>query len=140
MESKSVVSRAHRTLRRLKQYRDYVDKEKEDFPDYVHRISFEPDEMLVGIYENSPGQPEESIVVTNIGLYTFTNSQWVKIKYQQIERIDLPIGDKRQAEDLLIYWNETKTQLAVRGGEDGFRDVFEFLRFLERVSPHVSMQ
>lgn len=139
MRKESIVSRAHRTLRRLNLYRDYVGKKDKDLPNYLPVVPLQPDEALIGVYENYPGQAKESILITDLGLYILTDSDWLRIQYEQIKRIEVLGADKHQAEELYVFWDESKTKLAIRGRRDRFSDLFEFLHFLVRVSPNISL-
>lgn len=134
-----VIPHAHRTLGRLKSYKDCVGKNIDDFPQYAKLVQVGPDETIIGVYENSTGEPKESIIITDTGLYVSGAQEWVYIRYEQVTRVEFPVELKNQAEELFVYCGGVRTKLVIRGGAGKFRDIYEFLHFLERVLPNADL-
>lgn len=129
----SIQSRAYRTLRKMASYRSL----QNDTPDYFEKDLLRVKEKLVGAYENVPGERQESIVLTTLGFHVFLNSQWQSIDYGQIVDVEPLFNiskDKRSVYNLIVHTPERDITIPVRGGQGGFRDAWEFLRFLNRVS------
>jgi hypothetical protein len=129
----SVKSRAYRTLRKMDSYRSL----ESNAPDYFATNLLREHERLIGVYENSPGKRQESIVLTSFGFHIFLNEQWQFIDYGQIVDVEPVLSipkDKRSIEGLIVRIPGREITIPVRGGQEGFRDAWEFLRFLRRVT------
>jgi hypothetical protein len=127
-----VIARAHRILKRLPRYRSVVGTAGPMLP-WVQELSLPTGEVLIGVYENVPGEPTESIAITDRGLHVFRNGTWEFVGYEQIDRIETPSG-KAGVEELVVHLLSGKvSRIPVRGGRERFHDAFEVLRFLDRV-------
>jgi hypothetical protein len=135
--NKSVISRAHRTLKHLTQYKSLVGETLYDLPEDLRSVPLvdQDNEHLIGLYENYPGHPDDNIVITNLGLYLYHNNSWTITRYSDIVRISPP--EDKQSKTMLIYTGEGVQKLYVRGGSGKFSDVFEFMHFLQRVTDAV---
>lgn len=127
-----ITTRAHRILKRLPHYRSVVDS-SDSMPSYTKELLIATGEVLIGVYENLPGENTESIAITDRGLHAFLNRKWEFIAYEQIDRIETP-SSKEGVEELIVHLlSGSVSRIPVRGGHGQFRDAFEFLRFLDRV-------
>jgi hypothetical protein len=129
----NVASRARRILKHLNSYRE-VSESSLNLPSGLREVPLREGETILGIYANSLSMLEESIVVTNLGLHVYRHTQWESIDYSQIRSIETP-PDKYETTQLMIQLQSDRvTNIPIRGGEGRFRDAFEFLRFLDRVT------
>jgi hypothetical protein len=86
----------------------------------------------MGIYDNSIDKSRDVILVTDRGIHTFLQEVWSSFDYDQVVEITTPTN--KAAEGLSIRLKSGELfWLPVRGGKGRFRDIFEFLRFLDRV-------
>ena len=130
-----VASRAARILNRLAKYRDITAGESDasHIPTWIHAIPIREDEICYGTYENTPGTPDETIAVTNLGLHICEGRRWRQIDYVEIRSVSIP-SEKHVASELLLELQSGETYLiSVAGGNEKFRDAFEFSLFLSRV-------
>lgn len=126
---------AHRILRRLGSF--HSDIEKLEIEQQVRQIVRQED-TLIGVYENVNTKDSQYIVIGLLGLYILFERQWRFIKYSDIKSLEVP-GQKTAATGLLLtLLSGEEVWLSIDGGNERFRDVFEFLRFLNRVSSLVS--
>jgi hypothetical protein len=107
-------------------------KNRGDLGQFTNFDVLRPQETVIGIYNNSVGESTDIILVTDLGIHTFSQQAWSSFDYDQIVEITTPsdkaaegLGIRLKSEN--IFW------LPVRGGEGRFRDTFAFLRFLDRV-------
>lgn len=123
-----IKARAYRILRHLESY-----QETETLPFYAKEVVLQANEQLLGVYENFLDQPNESIIITTLGLHTYLNDQWVSIRYDQIRNTGSP-PKKLSTKELMVYlYSGEMITIAVKGGQEKTQDVWEFLRFLLRV-------
>lgn len=134
-----IRSRAHRVLENLSNYRGISDSSE---PHLLSQASFSPKEDILGIYENSPGAWQEAIIISDEGLRIFLNAGWHFIPYADMCAVDVPEAKDKQTVDLLLIRlvSGSTIELPVRGGRGKLRDVWEFLRFLQRVHAIVQEQ
>lgn len=124
----SVRSRAHRTLRALGCF-SYIEKAS---PAQINLLT--GGEELIGIYRNPPAPESDEVYVTDRRLIVQKPAGGESVPYSQIARIETP-QEKYAAEYLRVHLaSGTAVHIPVRGGNGRFRDVWEFLRFLQRVS------
>lgn len=131
---KLVQSRAHRTLRHLSRYQSLVGLETVEVDSAISQ-QLQPDELLVGIYRNSDSDMRQNIVFSTLGVYVFQDG-WRLIRYDEIERVyvPLPSGGKRAADTITLYLpSDAKLNLYVLGGTETTREIWEVVRFLNRV-------
>ncbi len=122
MPNQSVVSFAHRNLKRLERYRDLYG-DKDDAASYVHGVPLRSEETLIGVYENSPGTPEDNVFVTDSGLHYQRNTKWERLVYSEITEIVVP-ENKTKARELVTRTRDQEVRIPIRGGTGRFRDVF----------------
>jgi hypothetical protein len=136
--SNLVASKAYRTLRHIENYinlytynHPYQKGVPENFS--LEDISFEENEQLIGVYENFPGKPEDSIVITDRGLYLFSETTWIPIKYKDILEVNT-MGEKFLKSGVNLHLNnDTVTAIPIKGGKGRFTDKFAFLHFFNEV-------
>jgi hypothetical protein len=132
-----VVARAHRILKPLTQYRSILG-DLSNTPEYVKDVLLKENEILIGVYENFPHGHDESIVITNFGLHYYIDKQWEFIPYNIITESKIQSPIKENVEEISLTLVSGKlVWLPVRGGQGRFRDAFEFLRFLMRVTEDI---
>jgi hypothetical protein len=125
----NVRSRVHRTLEHLSNYREIA----LDDAKLLDGIPLEEGEECYGFYENPPDPDSEIIAVTNLGLHLKNKGVWLFWAYAEMESVG-PAPRKEDAEALAIKLRRGGNVLIpVRGRQGRFRDVFEFIRFLDRV-------
>lgn len=122
-----IQSRAHRILTKLSQYRPVTT---------IDGIEFQAGEIPIGIYENYADSLHEAIVVPTLGIHVYLE-EWLFIPYKQMKSakvlMDLP-ADKRHADAITIHLqNGDVVTVPVRGGDERTHEVWEFLRYLQRV-------
>jgi len=126
-----LVVLAHRILKPLSSYYAF-DEGSNGALSHLERLPLQQGEVPLGIYKNTPENFRDAILVTDLGLHRQQGDGWLFVGYEQIDFIDPP-GDKLTADGLSVHLlTHDILWLPVRGGHDRFRDVFEFLRFLER--------
>ncbi|OCG38787.1 hypothetical protein A9G29_10375 [Gilliamella sp. Fer2-1] len=85
---------------------------------------------VFGIYDNSP--ESDSLTICENGISWTTNHNNICVLFNDIKKTSIE-GDK-SSENILIYLkNNEIIKLPVRGKNGRFSDIFEFLRFLDRV-------
>lgn len=131
MKNEFVFSRAHRTLRSLANYQPLSGREAA-FTSFLSEIHFQKEEKAIGLYENTPGKKDESIVITNLGLHFLSTDRAEFISYEQIRAIE-PLETKNIDRLNLDLDDGRMIAIPIKGGEGRFRDIFEFLHFLDRV-------
>lgn len=128
----TVRSRAHRALKSLNHYEDLSEKGP---PSEIalDEINLNENEKLIGIYRNL-GSSDTNIVVTELGLHTKQADEWSFIRFNDIEEATAHPPDKHEADSILLLLRSgAEVAVPVTGKNGRFRDVFEFLRFLDRV-------
>jgi len=91
-------------------------------------------EECYGVYENLPAEADETVAVTNLGLHILRRKKWQFVDYRQIRKVDL-VSPKQDVSELLVrLTNQESVLLPIRGGKGKFRDAFEFMRFIDRVT------
>lgn len=130
----AVKSRSHRTLSPLQGFRSL-----KTLPDKLRgrleSITFEQDEAPIGVYENNLGDLDELIVITTHGLWIYEAGDWIPYAFKNIKAVTVPFGThKRDADSLLLTLSDGRQiTLPIKGGNDRFRDAWEFSHFLSRV-------
>jgi hypothetical protein len=108
----------------------------------AHSSIFEPDEMVVAIYENGQLNTQH-VVFTDIGI-RYHDDEWRILYYKLINNARVVINDhdadaKLRARYIVIASDgSADVQLKFDGGNEPFRDVFEVSRFINRVSTDVN--
>jgi hypothetical protein len=129
----SVFSRAHRAFRDTPRFH-FVRSEPEIADRY--RVLMSADTSLgdgIGIYMNpDPVQPE-AIVVSERGLLAIRSGSVQKIEFSEIESTRSPSAADEGTDISLVLRSGIVVSLRVGGTDGRFRDVFSFVRFLDRV-------
>ena len=126
----SVASRAHRTLRDNPRFR---------FTSTDNSESFHRDEVgvaygeVIGVYENPPGIEPKRVVITEraIGCLGTSPARW--ISFDDIETTEGPKEKLIEDTITVVLKSGIRTELRIAGGDDRFKDVFGFVRFIDRV-------
>ena len=89
---------------------------------------------LVGIYKNKSDWVNDCLLVTENGILIIQNKTTDSFLFRDIVRAETP-EDKTQCYELRIAMKSGRVvSVPVKGGAGRFRDVFEFLRFIDRVT------
>jgi len=119
-------------LRSLNHYEDLAEKEPLS-KIALGEIDLEENEKLIGVYRN-PGSSDTNIAVTELGLRAKEADGWSFIRFDDIEEATAHPPDKHEADSILLLLRSgEEVAVPVKGKNGRFRDVFEFLRFLDRV-------
>ena len=97
-------------------------------------------EHLLGIYANALLSSKELIAVTDKAILIEFDGEWIRLDYNDILSIDLPQPeelDAGSASILIRKQDETALQVPVRGFKGRLFDIYEFGRFLMRVTKDV---
>jgi hypothetical protein len=130
-------SRVHRILKRMSKYQTATDSYSQ-----LRRegYAFREGEEILGVYENSDAITD-NIIVTTFGLLIFSNGDWKRIDYADMRKANAPTDHhtdksvaKRTAENIELQLRSGEVvEFIVTGGTDRTRDVWSFLRFMDRV-------
>jgi len=128
----TVESRVHRTLRKIDRFKPVSRW------DSLHQLAgvrspLSHEEKLLGAYENVPGQIDRLILVTNEGFHLLESAKWRTIKFSDMTGTEWPLGPKNEANTLIIKKKTDTESLPILGGSELGRDLFVFMRFLDRV-------
>ncbi|BCX05936.1 MAG: hypothetical protein KatS3mg053_3874 [Candidatus Roseilinea sp.] len=127
----AVKIRAYRILKPLRRFYTVDD---EHFPAYGRDVELVSEDELIGVYENVPGSQDNAIIVSAYGIYTYQSSVWMFVPYTDILEVSIPEDDKHVADRIELHLtNKRKLTVLVVGGDAKFRDVYEVLRFFDRV-------
>jgi len=127
----SVLTRAHRILNGIPRYRKLL-TDAQDAPNWLKEQSLLPNEVLIGVFENIPGQSNSTIVVTShrLGVCRHACMDWVA--YDSIGQVKGV--DNKQASELKVTTNDGREFiLPIVPDNKKFNDVFEWMRFINRV-------
>lgn len=142
-----IASFAHRILKRLRHYRPVPSAAAADLIRQAHP-PLQPGERLLGIYENVPGELNNSLWVTDRAVHVRADAEWCSVAYAAVERLDARQSatrlsgaavDKHQVDGIAARLSSGETVwLPVLGGHDRLRDAWGFLRFLMRAQEHTA--
>lgn len=133
MAEVSVFSRAHRTLRDAPRF-TFASKSPEVAAPYIENESTaEVLGEVVGVYINPPPEAPNAIVVTENGLLAVRSETKQWIKFSELRSIQAPGIDNGDSEILLTLKSGIVVSMRIAGTDGRFRDVFSFVRFLDRV-------
>jgi hypothetical protein len=121
-----VEQRVHRILRELKHF--YYGNP------YDLMIVKElrcPDDKWIGCYINDYDKLTNSLVITDKSLYLLNSSSQFKIYYKDIDTIKREPEEKQETTHLVV---NGQYAVPVFGREGRLMEIYEFLRFLTRVS------
>lgn len=123
-----VLARAHRTLKPMSRYQTATTNTV--LPD-----GFQPDDELLGIYRNDSNVTDVMIAVQAIYIH---EGEWIPLPYGSIQKatvVQHSPDDKRTAYGVTVQLNSgSRHFVPVNGGNERFRDAWEFLHYLNRVS------
>ena len=126
----------YRPLRKLAGFRE--SRVTDDAPHWASQVALDDQERVIGVYENEPGNSDESILITNRGLYLGEHGSWASLKYKDITGVESPSIAGAQAKfDVDQIWvnlkDGTRHELHVTGRNGTFPDLWPFLRFLRDI-------
>jgi hypothetical protein len=126
----SVASRAHRALREIPRFKFAAALGLDEDP--LYGLKAELGE-LIGVYENPQGTEPKRIVVAEqaIGCLGSGPPRW--ILFDDIETTEGPREKLIDNIVIVVLKSGIRTELRIAGGDDRFKDVFGFVRFLDRV-------
>lgn len=126
-----VKMRAYRILKPLRRFYTVDDKH---LPAYLRDVEIVSEDELIGVYENVPGSRDNAIIVSTYGIYIYQSLVWMFVPYTDILEVSIPEDNKHVADRIELHLtNERKLTVLVLGGDAKFRDVYEVLRFFDRV-------
>jgi hypothetical protein len=119
----------HRTLRHVRAFKAMGS----DLPAKV--FGKVPDgQTVLGIYENVQGSLEDCVVVTDRSVLLHTGGKLEEIRYSDIASTTWTPECKQEACALRVTMRDGIVKLLPLRGRNGrFADVFEFVRFMNRV-------
>jgi hypothetical protein len=106
---------------------------------FFQAIHLHDGEILIGLYDNLLGGNESEIVVTNLGLYINNSGEADFIEYRSIKEVEIPKDmEKTKLDYFIVRLSDGQSKkIPITGGHDRFKDVYEFIRFVERVKDDV---
>jgi hypothetical protein len=129
----SVFSRAHRAFRDTPRFH-FVGVEPEVAAQYrsLGKVGTSLGDAI-GVYRNPDAVQPESIFVAERGLLVIRSGTAQKVEFSDIASIHSPSAADDSADISLVLRSRIAVNLRVAGREGRFRDVFSFVRFLDRV-------
>jgi hypothetical protein len=125
----------------------YTDLEGVTESDWSNRVALAAEEALLGVYQNSPEQIENSIVITTTGLHFFSPSGLRSIRYADIKNIEDASHDIRYLMEhpeerklILTAQNGQRVELPVTGSKGKGADMASFHSFLRGACQTVDIQ
>ncbi|HEX4461550.1 MAG TPA: hypothetical protein VIA18_26405 [Polyangia bacterium] len=97
------------------------------------------DEQVLGIYQNQEKSVAGGLVITSERLYLRNGDSWACSSYKDMVDVECfePGLEKSENDSIIVTLRDhSKLVVPVRGRDGRFADVFEFCRFLMRVSTH----
>ncbi|SRR6266511_1100671 len=129
----SIESRIHRTLEGLKRFRLCARWDQLPQLDNIDP-PLNATERLLGAYENVPGRADHILLFTNVGVHLWEDRGWRSLKYTDIAATEWPTESKNEALTLVIRMKTgDHERLPILGGTELTRDLFEVMRFFDRV-------
>jgi hypothetical protein len=124
----SVASWAHRTLRGTARYHHCGDE-----PAYCEPYRDWAVEKVIGVYENPTDVAPHVIVITEGGIYSPSENGPTCIRFENLRAISGPDSKSGAGAIELVEHDGRRSTLTVAGGDGNHRDVFNMVRFLDRV-------
>ena len=122
---------ARRILKPMGRYREIPDGEASGLAGISPLL--ELGERELGVYENP--KSENAVVVTTQGVLVGQSGRWRRLAYSEIEQVVAPDSKKGVTALHCLTKEGGAVWLPISGvSEMGHSDVFEFIRFLDRVS------
>jgi hypothetical protein len=127
-----VEERARRILSYLPNFHKLENDQEEKS---YYPLTLKQNEYLIGIYENNASEIIGNTIITNEGLHVFFTEKATFVAYKNITSIETP---SNKADEVLLHLrliDGTTISVPIRGSHKNgkFKDIFEFLRFLDRV-------
>ncbi|HML21500.1 MAG TPA: hypothetical protein PKD09_07635 [Aggregatilinea sp.] len=126
-------ARVHRILEPLERY--------ENAPDVTliqklkNELVVSEGEEILGVYRSGAGGAEHMIAVTMSGLHVY-HGNWIHLEYSEMTSAKVPLEDTDKANASTILVNLKSgdvVSIPIVGGQGKLRDVWPFLRFIQRV-------
>ncbi len=129
----STFSRAHRAFRDTPRFH-FVRNEPEIADQYKASIGIDASlGDAIGVYINPDSVQPEAIFVAERGLLAIRSGSVQKIEFSEIESTRSPSAADYNTDISLVLRSGNAVSLRVAGTDGRFRDVFSFVRFLDRV-------
>jgi hypothetical protein len=129
----SVLSRAHRAFRDTTRFH-FLGNEPGAAAQYEELVrSGEALRDAIGIYKNPDKVEPEAILVAEAGLILIRPGSVQRIEFADIESIQSPSAEDESPDISVRLRSGIVVRLRVAGKDGRFRDVFNFVRFLDRV-------
>ena len=129
----SVKTRAYRKLRTLTQFKFFDGTSK--LPQLEGcSTPLAKTEEIIGAYENTPGEKQDLVLVTNLGLHWWTRGDWHSLEYSEMLEAEWPSPVKMEATAVLIRSRSGNLiSVPIRGGTEFTRDAFSVMTFIMRM-------
>jgi hypothetical protein len=126
----SVASRAHRALRDIPRFKFAAALDLDADP--LNGLKAEYGE-LIGVYENPQETDPKWVVIAEQAIGCIGNGPPRWILFDDIETTEGPREKMIDNIVIVVLKSGIRTELRIAGGGDRFKDVFGFVRFLDRV-------
>jgi hypothetical protein len=129
----SVASRAHRAFRDTARFH-FV--RNEPFAANTYEELFAARAEMgepIGVYKNPDKVDPEAILICEWGLILIRSSSVQNISFSDIQSTRNPSATGDNADISIVLQSKIVVRLRVAGTDGRFRDVFSFVRFLDRV-------
>jgi hypothetical protein len=126
----TVASRARRALRALARFR--FDADATSAPQFA-QIGAHNYGSVIGVYENPPGVDPALVVITESALGCIGSEQARWIKFDDIATTQGPKEKLTDDTITVVLKSGIETTVRIAGGDDRFKDIFSFVRFIDRV-------
>jgi hypothetical protein len=129
----SVASRAHRALRGMPRFKTVASLD-DALRGYESSPSVEAIRgTLIGVYENPPGTDPCKVLVTESGIATAGARGIRWIAFSDMASTRGP-ASKQTGDSIVIFLRSgVRTEVRIAGEDGSLKDVFGFVRFLDRV-------
>ena len=90
---------------------------------------------LIGVYENPSGTEPSVIAISEQALYWRASATVQRVDFSSLRAVHVPDSFEKTslAELQLELRDGSRTTLHIDGGDGKFRDIYEFIRFFNRV-------
>lgn len=90
---------------------------------------------LIGIYENNANSSEDCVVITEKEIHVVSDESSCVVRFDDMSEVKTP-DNKNKCDALEVSLKSGEIiMVPVRNGSGRFKDIFEFLRFIDRVIP-----
>ncbi len=134
-----VKSITGRILRSLKNYKEANDSLQDQL---LSVIKLQQGEQLYGVYYNAPYKLNDCIVTTDKGLHIiYEDGEYFFLNFSDFKDLKLPPKDPEEI-TLMVYLEDgSSLPLYIKYVKDNkFKDVYEFSRYLRRVTSYIKGQ